>query len=216
MQLFIEAWSDIACPFCFIGKKNLDDALKELSFSVPVVWRSFELDPNAPKQSNMPLTEKLASKYGRPLEWAVQMNQDITERAKSVGLDFHLEKVVLANTFDAHRMIHLAEAKGMQGAMKERLLSAYFQEGLTLSDHATLITLGKEIGLDPNECGVMLSSDQYREDVRNDEKLASELEISGVPFFVVNQRYAISGAQPKEFFVETLGKIKIELDQEEA
>lgn len=213
--MFIEVWSDIACPFCYLGKKNLEDALKELDFSVPVVWRSFELDPNAPKSSSVDLPTKLAQKYGKSIEWAKSMNQDLSAKAKDVGLILNFDKVVPTNTFDAHRLIHFAEAHGKQGEMKERLLKAYFTEGENLSERATLSRLAKDIGLDEEQASLCLDSEQYVQDVRDDEKLAADLEISGVPFFVVNQRYAISGAQPKDFFVSNLRKIKADLDQEE-
>jgi predicted DsbA family dithiol-disulfide isomerase len=213
--MFIEVWSDILCPFCYIGKRNLENALKEFPEPVQVVWRSFELDPKAPKVSPVDLPTRLAERYGQTLEWAREKNREVEGRASSVGLTFHLEKAVLTNSFDAHRLIHLAESKGQQNAMKERLLAAYFTESKNIGDLATLVDLAVEIGLDGPTVEAMLKSDQYSEDVRNDERLARDLDISGVPFFVVNQRFAISGAQPKEYFLEALHKIKEEMSKDD-
>lgn len=215
MQMFVEIWSDVLCPFCYIGKRNLEAALKEFSTPVQVVWRSFELDPTSAKQQDDDLPSRLAKKYGKTREWAVSMNQQVTERAQQAGLEFHLEKAVPTNSFDAHRLIHLAEAKGLQDAMKERLLKAYFSEGKNISEPDTLVSLGVELGIDPHEIRAMLSSDQYSEAVRQDENLARDLEISGVPFFVINQRFAVSGAQPKEVFLEVFEKAKVELEKGE-
>lgn len=216
MQMFIEVWSDIVCPFCYIGKRNLENALKEFSEPVQVVWRSFELDPQAEKTQNVDLATRLAKKYGKTLDWAIAMNEQVTERARAVGLDFHLDKAVPTNSFDAHRLIHLAETKTKQDKMKERLFRAYFTEGKNISDPSDLLLLGLEIGLEKDEIQVLLESDRFSEEVRQDERLARDLEISGVPFFVINQRFAISGAQPKEVFLEVLEKAKTELEKGEA
>ncbi|RZA19865.1 MAG: DsbA family oxidoreductase [Proteobacteria bacterium] len=213
--MFIEVWSDIVCPFCYIGKRNLESAIKEFSEPVQIVWRSFELDPDAAKVSAVDLPTRLAQKYGQTIEWAKEKNQEVTSRASSVGLTFHLDKVIPTNSFDAHRLIHLAESKGLQNAMKERLLLAYFTEGKDISDHNTLSALAHELGIETSAVDDMLKSDKYSEDVRNDERLARDLEISGVPFFVVNQRFAISGAQPKEYFLEALQSVKARLAEDE-
>ena len=215
MGIFIEIWSDILCPFCYIGKRNLESALEEFPDPVQIVWRSFELNKEAPKKSGDTLPEALAKKYGKSLEWALDMNQQIQKRALDVGLTLNFEKVVPTNSFDAHRLIHLAEKSGRQGDMNEALFHAYFTDGQDISDHSTLIALGVSLGLDSNEIRVMLESDRFRDEVREDQRIATDLEISGVPFFVVNQRFAISGAQPKEFFVESLTKIKTELAKTE-
>lgn len=215
MGLFVEIWSDILCPFCYIGKRNLEAALKEFPDPVQIVWRSFELNKDAPKKSSDSLPEGLAKKYGKSLEWALDMNQQMQKRAQEVGLTLNFEKVVPTNSFDAHRLIHLAEKSGRQGDMKEALLQAYFTDGKDISDHPTLIALGVSLGLDANEIRVMLESDRFRDDVREDERIAADLQISGVPFFVVNQRFAISGAQPKEFFLESFNKIRADLAKEE-
>lgn len=213
MQMFIEIWSDVLCPFCFIGKRNLENALREFSSPVQVVWRSFELNPAAKREDN--LIAHLSTKFGKPREWAEGMAKQVSDRAAEAGLQFNLDKAIPTNSFNAHRLIHLAESRGQQDAMKERLLKAYFVEGLDISDNDTLVSLGSELGLDGGEIKVMLETDRFSEEVRQDENLARDLEISGVPFFVISQRFSISGAQPKELFLEVLEKAKIELEKEE-
>ncbi|MBC7532200.1 MAG: DsbA family oxidoreductase [Oligoflexus sp.] len=206
-MLTVEIWSDIVCPFCYIGKRHFEQAGKQFPHPVEVKWRSFELQKDAPKKQEQDLATRLAQKYGKSLEWAKAMNQQVTEKAAHVGVTFHLDKVIPTNSFDGHRLIHLAQTFGLQDEAKERLLAAYFTEGKDISDHPTLVDLGREIGLEVEDVQAMLESDRYGAEVRADEQLASEIEISGVPFFVIDQRYAISGAQPVEVFVETLHKV---------
>lgn len=205
-MLNVEIWSDILCPFCYIGKRHVEAAQKQFPHPLTVKWRSFELQKDAAKKQNQDLASRLAQKYGKSLEWAQAMNQQVTEKARQVGVSFHLDKAIPTNSFDAHRLIHLAETFGRQDQAKERLLKAYFTDGLDISDHPTLVALGLEIGLVAEDVEAMLSGNRYAAEVRADEQLAAEIEISGVPFFVINQRYAISGAQPVEVFVETFHK----------
>jgi len=210
-MLNVEIWSDIVCPFCYIGKRNFELACEQFPHPVEITWRSFELQKDAPKKQAGPTTKslaaRLAEKYGKSLEWAHAMNKQVTEKAASVGLAFDLDRVVPANSFDGHRLIQLAKTFGLQDQAEERLFSAYFIEGKDISDSSTLIALGSEIGLDADDVRSMLGGDRYGAEVRSDEQTATEMEVSGVPFFVINQRYAISGAQPVELFVETLHKV---------
>jgi predicted DsbA family dithiol-disulfide isomerase len=205
-MLNVEIWSDIVCPFCYIGKRHFEQARAQFPHPVSVTWRSFELQKDAAKKQDIDLATRLSQKYGKSLEWAKAMNQQVTEKAARVGVTFDLERAVPTNSFDGHRLIHLAKTFGLQDEAKERLLSAYFTEGKDISDHQTLQDLGLAIGLKGEDVRAMLGTDRYAAEVRADEQLAAEIEISGVPFFVINERYAISGAQPVELFVETLHK----------
>lgn len=205
-MLKIEIWSDINCPFCYIGKRHLEEALKTYSGNYQVEWKSFELDPYARPVKGMSQNELLAKKYGKTLEWAQDMNAQMTARAKEVGLNFHMDKVVPANSFNAHRLIHLAKNFGKQDQMKERFLNAHFTEGLDLNDLMVLENLAVEVGLPKAEVQSLLNSHQFSEDVRSDEEIAAELGIRGVPFFVFNKKLAVSGAQPVEVFKEIISK----------
>ncbi|UKJ07888.1 DsbA family oxidoreductase [Solitalea lacus] len=204
----IEVWSDIACPFCYIGKRRLENALADFpdSDKVEVIWRSFELDPNANYEKNKDHYTRLAEKYGRDREWAVQMSENVTAMAAEEGLEFDFNKNIPANTFDAHRLIHLAQKNGFQDAAKERLLKAHFSEGKDIAHHPTLVELGAEIGLKEDEVKRMLESDEFGYDVRVNEQEAQQIGVKGVPFFVFNRKYGVSGAQPLEVFTETLNK----------
>lgn len=205
----IEVWSDFACPFCYIGKRRFEGALEHFEHKdeVEVVFRSFELDPNAPRKTEENMHSILASKYGMSYEKAKGMNDNLTEQAKAVGLDYYFDTMQPTNTFDAHRLTHWAGEFGKRYEMTERLFKAYFTESELLGDHAVLARLAGEIGLDEKAAAKMLESDAYKEDVHEDEGQSSRLGISGVPFFVVNQKYGISGAQPEEVFVNALDKI---------
>lgn len=200
----IEIWSDINCPFCYIGKRHLESALKDFTRTdVSVEWKSFELDPHANPPKGVSQEELLAKKYGKDLVWAKEMNNNMTDMARMAGLDFKMGQVVPANSFNAHRLIHLAKSKNKQDAMKERLLKARFTEGKDIGDIEVLKSIGKELGLDAD---ALLTSDKYEDEVRRDELMASELGIRGVPFFVFNKKFALSGAQPVEVFKEVLEK----------
>ena len=200
----IEIWSDIACPWCWVGKRRLEKALETTQEKVEITWRAFELDPSAPKERPGTQSEHLAAKYGRTKAQADQMLGQMTDTGKQDGLDFRFDKVKGGNTFDGHRLIHFAGEKGKQDAVKERLLRAYMTEGALMSDPETLVRLGAECGLDAEEVRAMLASDACTKEVREDEALARELGISGVPFFVLDGKYAISGAQPAEVFTKAL------------
>jgi predicted DsbA family dithiol-disulfide isomerase len=202
----IEIWSDVVCPWCYIGKRRLEAALAQFPQrdEVTLTWRSFELDPHAPDFYPGTNTERLARKYGVSIEEAAEMNARVTGLAAEAGLDYHLDQARPANTFDAHRLIYLGKARGVQAAIKERLMRAYFTEGELLSDHETLVRLGGEAGLDAEEARAVLASDAYADDVRADERRAAEFGIRGVPFAVLDERYGVSGAQPVAVFLDAL------------
>jgi len=206
MPLTVEIWSDVVCPWCYIGKRRFEAALAafEHADEVTVMWRSFELDQEAPKVAEGTATERLAAKYGMSLERAQQLHAEMTERAAQEGLDFRFDLARGGNTFDAHRLIHLAATYGHQAAAKERLMRAYFTEGEPIADPETLIRVVAEVGVDPVEARDVLQTDRFAEDVREDELLASQLGIQGVPFFVLDRRYGVSGAQPPEVLVQAL------------
>ena len=167
-------------------------------------FRSFELNPNAPAHQEGNLEEALARKYGVSLEQARAMNSRVVDAAAGEGLRYRLDIARRANTFDAHRLIHLAATQNLQAAMKERLMAAYFIEGRAIGDSDTLAELAAEVGIDPVRARATLASDEFTEQVRADEREASELGITGVPFFVVNRRYGVSGAQPPELMLKAL------------
>ena len=199
----IEIWSDISCPFCYIGKRHLEAALKDHpdSKNIKIEWKSFELDREANPPKGSDNTELLAKKYGRDRAWALEMNRNMTQMAASAGLEFKMDKVIPANSFNAHRLIHLAKKFQKQDQMKEKLLSLKFVEGKDISDPEVLGAAARELGLP------VLQENEFSEEVRRDEDQALELGISGVPFFLFNGQVALSGAQPVEAFKEVLHKL---------
>jgi predicted DsbA family dithiol-disulfide isomerase len=202
----VEIWSDIACPWCYVGKRRFEQALGEFEHrdDVEVVWRSFELDPTAPRNVGMPQDALLASKYGVPIEQARAMNARMTSEAKKEGLDFHFDRVQVGNTFDAHRLVHLAAETGRADAMKERLMRAYLTEGEALGDPETLLRLATDVGLNEARARDVIASDEYARDVRADESRARSFGISGVPFFAIDERYGVSGAQTPDVLLGAL------------
>jgi predicted DsbA family dithiol-disulfide isomerase len=204
--MVLEIWSDVACPWCAVGRARLDRALAAFEHrdDVEVVWRSFELDPGAPPERPGPYRDLLARKYGRTAEEAQAMLDDMTAMAAAEGLTFDFASARGGSTFDAHRLVHLAAAHGLQDAMKRRLLRAHFGEGELLSDHATLARLAGEVGLDPEEAAAVLASDRFAAEVRADEEQAAEFGISGVPFFVADRRFAATGAQDPDVLLGML------------
>jgi len=202
----VEIWSDIACPWCYVGKRRFEAALAQFEHrdEVRVTWRSFELDPDAPQERVGDRTERLAQKYGITIERAREAEQNLIDVAAGEGLEFCFDVARSGSTFDAHRVVHLAREHGLQDAMKERLLRAYFTEGELVGDHETLVRIAVEIGLGEQEVREMLSSERYVTDVRDDERTASELGISAVPTFVVDRRLGASGAQPPEALLDLL------------
>ncbi|RLQ93257.1 DsbA family oxidoreductase [Falsibacillus albus] len=212
----VEIWSDIACPFCFIGKRRFEAALEKFTAKdqVDIIFRSFQLNSNAPLQTDKDIHTILAEKYGMTLEKAKMMNSQITQQAKDEGLDFHFDTLIPTNTFDAHRVLHFAATQGKMDQMKEALLKAYFTDSLNIGDHETLIKLAESIGIDGKAAEEVLQSEDFSSDVRTDQELASKIGVTGVPFFVFNQKYAVSGAQSREVFLEVLEKVKAEDIQE--
>ena len=212
----VEIWSDIACPFCYIGKRKFEQALEQFPHKdkVAVSFKSFQLDPNAEVEQSQTTTEMLAQKYGMPIEQAKEMNEQVTDQAKDVGLDYHLESSVLTNTKDAHRLSHFAKEHGKMGEMMERLLKAYFTEGKHVGDHDTLVSLAVEVGLDKEAAKALLKSDQYNDIVKEEMQDGVNIGVQGVPFFVFNRKYAVSGAQPPQAFLDVLEKIQAEAGEQ--
>jgi predicted DsbA family dithiol-disulfide isomerase len=202
----VEIWSDIACPWCYVGKRRFEAALAAFEHrdEVRVTWRSFELDPSAPREREGDGAAHLARKYGTSREQALAMHQRMTATAAEDGLDFRFDLARGGNTFDAHRLVHLAEAHGVQDAMKERLMRAYLTEGELMSDAATLERLAVEVGVPADAVRQMLATDRYAAEVRDDERTATSLGITAVPFFVIDRRIGAAGAQPPEVLGELL------------
>lgn len=201
----IDVWSDVVCPWCYIGKRRLEAALARFPEATTVVWHSFELDPGAPREATVPLSEMLAKKYGMSPAKAEAMQAQVTSVAAADGLAFALEKARPENTFDAHRLLHLAAARGLQAALKERLMRGYFTEGRHLGSPAELTAMAVEVGLDPAEVAATLASPEaYAQAVRADEASAKSMGIGGVPFFVLDRKYGVSGAQPVDTLLAAL------------
>jgi predicted DsbA family dithiol-disulfide isomerase len=202
----VEIWADIACPWCFLGKRRFEAALAgfEHRDDVRITWRSFELDPDAPAEVPGSHDEALAEKLGRSVQEIHGMHEQMTAMAAAEGVPFRFDLVRAGNTFDAHRLTHLAAAHGLGDAMQERLMRARQAEGESLGDPATLRRLALEVGLPADEVDGLLAGDAYADAVRDDERTAAALGIHGVPFFVVDRRLAVSGAQPAEVFAELL------------
>ncbi len=202
----IEIWSDVICPWCYIGKRRFEQALAQFGHreQINVIWRSFELDPNAPKQYSGTPNELLSRKYNISLQQADEMIARVTARAREVGLEYHLNNARRGNTFDAHRLIHFAVEKQVGDKAIESIMHAYFSESMPVGDRAALAKLAPKFGISESEALAMLESDKYSDTVRADESRAAEFGISGVPFFVFDEKSGISGAQPVEVFTEAL------------
>ncbi|WP_294641920.1 DsbA family oxidoreductase [uncultured Rothia sp.] len=202
----IDIWSDIVCPFCYVGKRNLEQALAEFEHrdEVEVVWHSFELDPSATEHPAGSLPELIAKKYSMPLEQAIASQESLAERAREVGLEFNWRQARYGNTFDAHRVIQYAAEQGLASAAQEAFKMAYFTQGRSVQDHESILDIASEIGLDTAEVEAVLKSDRYAVQVRADEQLAHQLGITGVPFFLFESKWAVNGAQPAEALVQAL------------
>lgn len=209
-KLRIDVWSDIACPWCFVGKRRLEAALERFPHAaeVEVVWRSFELDSTAPREvdTSKSHAERLAKKYGMSVEQAQSRTEQLKQTARTAGIEFDFDHIRPGNTFDAHRLLHLAEKLGLQGAAKERFMLAYLSQGEAIGDPQVLQRLAVQAGLPAAEVERVLSSDAFGAEVRNDELQARELGINGVPFFVFDERLAASGAQPAEVLLGALNQ----------
>jgi predicted DsbA family dithiol-disulfide isomerase len=202
----VEIWSDVVCPWCYIGKRRFEAALAEFEHrdEVDVTWRSFQLDPSAPITAQGDPLDRLAAKYGMSRADAERAQARVTANAAQEGLEFHLERARSGNTFDAHRLLHHALAAGKQPALKERLLAGYFTEGEAVGEPEVLTRLATEAGLDGPTVREVLDTGAFAAEVRQDEQEARRLGISGVPFFVVDRAYGISGAQPPALILSTL------------
>lgn len=209
----VEIWSDVMCPFCYIGKRKFEMALNlfEDKDNVEIVWKSFQLDPTIVSDASKTINQFLAERKCWTVEYAAQMNDHVTKIAKEVGLEYNLDKAVVANSFDAHRFSHLAKKHNRQNEAEEQLFKAYFTDGKNTADHDTIIQLGVEIGLDANEIKQMLKSDAYSEDVRMDIYEAQQIGVSGVPFFLFIDKYTITGAQDSSVFLQALLTISKEI-----
>jgi len=188
----------VLCPWCYIGKRRFETAAAAFDHPIEVIWRSYELDPGAPPVRSGSSAERIARKYGMTVEEAALQHRRITDLAAAEGLDYHLEEARSGRSFDAHRLLHLAAEGGIQDAVKERLLAGYLQEGVAIGLPEELGPLAVSAGLDPADVDAVLAGDAYGEDVRADEARANELGITGVPFFVIDGRFAIPGAQDAE------------------
>lgn len=202
----VEIWSDIMCPFCYIGKRRFEAALEQFpgKDNITVEWKSFQLNPALKSQPGKDIYDYVAEMKGQSREWSLAIHDQMAGTAKEAGLTYNFEKAVLANSFDAHRLIQLAKKHQLGDAAEEALFHAYFTEGKDMSNHETLIAIGVEIGLDKTAVAAMLQSRDYAAAVNNDVEEAQQLGIRGVPFFVLDRKYGVSGAQPVEAFSQAL------------
>ena len=202
----IEIWSDVACPFCYIGKRRLEEALKgfEHQSEVEIEWKSFQLNPELKTNKTQSIHEYLAEAKGWTIEYAKQMGEQVNAMAEEVGLHYNMEATVVANTMNAHRLIQFAKTKNLGDAIEEALFKAYFMEGKNIDNQDTLIEIGVNIGLNADKAKTILSEMQYSEQVEFDAYEAQQIGVRGVPFFVFNRKFGISGAQPLEVFTRTL------------
>jgi predicted DsbA family dithiol-disulfide isomerase len=202
----VDIWSDVVCPWCYIGKRRFEAALEQFEHrdEVSVVWHSFELDPDAPRMTEGTQAERLAAKYGMSVEEAEQRQAEVTGLAAAEGLTYDLGGARSGNTFDAHRLVQLGSEHGLGDAVKERLMAAYFTEREPIGDRETLARLATEAGLPADEVAELLDGDRHADTVRADEETAGRLGIRGVPFFVLDRRYGLSGAQPSDVILQAL------------
>ena len=205
-KMKVEIWSDIMCPFCYIGKRKFEIALAQFPHKdrVQLTWKSFQLAPEMKTQPGKNIHQFLSEHKGMRLEQAKEMNNHVTQLARQVGLIYNFDKSIVANSFNAHRFIHFAKQYDKQDEAEEILFRSYFTDGKNIDDYSTLIALGKEIGLNTTALKAGLENESHADDVRTDIYEAEQLGIRGVPFFVFNRRYAVSGAQESKAFLETL------------
>lgn len=204
----VEIWSDFMCPFCYIGKRRFETALNQFPHKeeVEVVYRSFELDPNTSYKPGVSIIDILSAKYGMSIEQVQASNDNITKQAAQDGLTYHLDKIIPSNSFDAHRLVHFASQHGKMKEMTERLFLAYFTETRNLEEKGLLADLAAEVGLSRDDAAAVLAGDAFSAEVRADEEAANRIGVRGVPFFVLGGKYAVSGAQPVDVFIDALQK----------
>lgn len=203
----IEIWSDIVCPFCYIGKKRLEQALASFPHrdEVEIIWKSYQLHPQFPQDAaGIPAVEYIKNAKGLTKEETLGMMQQVQSIGKSLEIDFDFEKSLIVNTLNGHRLIHFAQEHGLGNILKERLLKAHFSEGVDVNDTNILVNLAAEVGMDKKEVQEMLHSDRFTYEVTQDIQEGVNLGLRGVPFFVFNQKFGIAGAQPLEMFEQTL------------
>lgn len=204
----IEIWSDIMCPFCYIGKRNFEAALEQFADKdkIEVEWKSFQLDPTIPEVAEESQEDYLVKRKGMSKEQVQGMLANVTQMAKQVGLEYHLDKSVMVNSQKAHQLIQFAKTKNLGDQIEERLFKAFFTEGKNIADIETLTQLGVDVGLEKDELQASFTDDQYRYQMSQDIQEGQQLGVRGVPFFVFDRKYGISGAQPSEAFLDTLSK----------
>lgn len=209
-KMKVEVWSDIMCPFCYIGKRHYEGALEKFANknNIEIEWKSFQLDPSIPDkfETKTNVYQYLAYRKGMSYQQSVDMHKQVVEMAADAGLTYNFDKAVVANSYNSHRIIQLAKTKGLGDVIEERFFLAYFTEGKDLADINTLIQLGKEVGLTEAEVKEALVSDAYSNKIKADWIEAQNIGVRGVPFFVFNRKYAVSGAQPEAMFLKTIEK----------
>lgn len=205
-KMKIEIWSDVICPFCYIGKRQFDNALAQFpnQEKIEVIWKSYQLSPDMKTDTSKSVYQFLAEHKGISLAQSKQMHENVVSMAKKEGLDYHFDKAISANSFRAHRFLHLAKAKNLQHQAEEKLFAAYFTEGKNIDDIGVLLQIATEIGIDTEEAKTALNSDSYRTAVQTDIQEAENIGVTGVPFFVLNRKYAVSGAQGTATFLQAL------------
>jgi len=205
----IEIWSDYVCPFCYIGKRRLEEAIKttNLGDHIEVVFKAYQLDPDTPETSDESMLDNLAAKYQISSDKAKNMLNNVAEQAKTVGLEYAINDMKVVNTFKAHRLAKFAEQKGVADKITELLLHSYFVEGKAIGDDDVLIEIAEKVGLKKGQVEQVLDSEDFADDVNTDTAEAQQIGVQGVPFFVINRKYALSGAQPTETFAEALQKV---------
>ena len=204
----IEIWSDVMCPFCYIGKRNFETALEQFNDKnkVEVIWKSFQLDPTLPEVQEANYTDYLMKSKGMGKDQVEGMLANVTNMAKNVGLEYNFDKAVMVNSKKAHQVTQFAKTRGLGDEMEEQLFNAFFKEGINIADEDSLIELGKKIGLNETEIKASLTDQKYEQMVNQDIEESRTVGVSGVPFFVFDRKYAVSGAQPPQAFLQTLEK----------
>ena len=213
----VDIWSDVVCPFCYIGKKRLEAAAEQAGVELEVHWHSFELDPDAPVRQEISNSERLALKYGRTVAEVEEMQRNIAKMAAEEGIEFNWENANSGNSFNAHRIIHLAQSHGLGNEAEEAFFFSYMTQGLPIGERETIEDVASRIGLNPVEVDDVLDSDEYADFVKFDQEVAREqLKVTGVPFFVFDQRVALAGAQPREVFLQVLEKAQMPTEENNA
>lgn len=205
----VEIWSDIVCPFCYIGKRKFEHALNQFDQKdkVEIVWRSFQLDPDLSPVAGQSIHQYLADRKGVSPQQGKEMNNYMKDKAKEVGLEYNFDQAIVNNTMNGHRLLHLAKKHGVQHLLKEKLFAAYYTDGKDIGDTETLVQIGVSAGLQANEIRAMLQSEEYKQEVQSDQYTAQQIGVQGVPFFVFNHKYAVAGAQDSSVFSEVLTKV---------